>query len=312
MTSLSFTFLQDAAAAQAAADSLLAKAESAKLSLEGKSPDEILQTITDSAVKFGLKLLAAIAIFAVGAWLIKVIRRSVHNRMDKRKPRHDATLISFTDSLISIILWILLIVISISTLGVNTTSIAALLAAGGMAIGMALSGTVQNFAGGIMLLVFKPFKSGDYIEAQGFSGIVKAMNIVSTTLLTLDNKTVIVPNGTLSNGNITNYSAQTVRRVEWTVNVCYGADSNKVIEELLTIMKADSRIIDSKTPGAADPFAGLSAMKDSSIEFTVRAWVAKENYWGVLFDVYNKFYTELPKKGISFPFPQLDVHLKQN
>ena len=311
MTILNLTFLQDAAAAQAIADSLVTRAESAKLSLEGKSPDEILRTVSDSIVHFGLKLLAALAIFIIGAWLIKVIRRSVHKRMENRKPRHDATLLSFTDSLVTIVLWVILIVISISTLGVNTTSIAALLAAGGMAIGMALSGTVQNFAGGIMLLVFKPFKSGDYIEAQGFSGIVKAMNIVSTTLLTLDNKTVIVPNGILSNGNITNYSAQAVRRVEWTVNVCYGSDSNQVIAALTDIMKADDRILDASTKGAADPFAGLSAMKDSSVEFLARAWVAKDNYWKVLFDLNNKFYTELPKRGFSFPFPQVDVHIKQ-
>lgn len=311
MTPLNINFLQDAASAQAVADTLLAKADAAKAALEGKSPDEILHTITEAAVHFGLKLLAALAIFAVGAWLIKIIRKGVRRSMFKRRSQ-DTALITFTESLVSIVLWVLLIVISIGALGINTTSIAALLAAGGMAIGMALSGTVQNFAGGIMLLVFKPFKSGDFIEAQGYTGTITAMNIVSTTLLTPDNKTVIIPNGALSNGNITNYSAQGARRLEWEVSVSYGIDGDKVIAELLNILKSDSRILDASTPGAADPFAGLKAMADSSVVYVARAWVPKEVYWNVFFDINSKIYSGLPKKGISFPFPQMDVHIKQD
>lgn len=311
MTPLNINFLQDAASAQAVADTLLAKADAAKAALEGKSPDEILHTITEAAVHFGLKLLAALAIFVVGAWLIKIIRKGVRRSMFKRRSQ-DTALITFTESLVSIVLWVLLIVISIGALGINTTSIAALLAAGGMAIGMALSGTVQNFAGGIMLLVFKPFKSGDFIEAQGYTGTITAMNIVSTTLLTPDNKTVIIPNGALSNGNITNYSAQGARRLEWEVSVSYGIDGDKVIAELLNILKSDSRILDASTPGAADPFAGLKAMADSSVVYVARAWVPKEVYWNVFFDINSKIYSVLPKKGISFPFPQMDVHIKQD
>ena len=310
MTSFNFIFLQDSAAAQAVADSLAARADAARMALDGKSPDEILHTLLDAAVRFGLKLLAALAIFIIGAWIIKAVRKRVRKRLAQRKG-HDATLATFTDSFVGMVLWILLIALSIGALGINTTSIAALLAAGGMAIGMALSGTLQNFAGGIMLLVFKPFKAGDFIEAQGHSGTVKSMNIVATTILTRDNRTVILPHGALANGNITNYSAQHVRRVEWNVNVPYGTDSEKVIDELMKIMKADDRIVDAKTEHASDPFVGLSAMKDSSLEFAARAWVKTEDYWAVYFDINNKIYTELPKKGIYLPFPQMDVHIKQ-
>lgn len=303
-------FLQSSEAARAAADDLLAKADAARSALDGKSPDEILHTLMEAAIRFGLKLLAALAIFIIGAWLIKTIRKRVHKSLLQRKGQ-DTTLVTFIDSFVGMLLWILLIAISIGTLGINTTSIAALLAAGGMAIGMALSGTLQNFAGGIMLLVFKPFKAGDFIEAQGHSGTVKSMNIVATTILTRDNRTVILPHGALSNGNITNYSAQLVRRVEWTVNVPYGSDSTQVMNELMSILKADGRIVDSKAEHADDPFVGLSAMKDSSLEFAVRAWVKTEDYWAVFFDINNKIYTELPKKGINFPFPQMDVHISQ-
>ena len=309
MTVFNFIFLQDAAA-QALADSLAANADAAREALLNKSPDEILHSVPDVLVRFGLKLLAALAIFIIGAWVIKQIRKGVHKRMMKRK-FPDRTVLTFTESLVAIILWALLIVSCIGALGINTTSIAALLAAGGMAIGMSLSGTVQNFAGGIILLVFKPFKAGDFIEAQGTTGTVTSMNIITTTILTRDNKTVIIPNGALSNGNITNYSAQKARRLEWNFNVPYGSDSDLVREEIMKIIKADARIVDSNTPHAEDPFVGLSAMKDSSIEFIARAWVLTEDYWAVYFDINNAIYTELPKKGIHFPFPQMDVHIKQ-
>ena len=182
MTVFNFIFLQDAAA-QALADSLAANADAAREALLNKSPDEILHSVTDVLVRFGLKLLAALAIFIIGAWVIKQIRKGVHKRMMKRK-FPDRTVLTFTESLVAIILWALLIVSCIGALGINTTSIAALLAAGGMAIGMSLSGTVQNFAGGIILLVFKPFKAGDFIEAQGTTGTVTSMNIITTTILT--------------------------------------------------------------------------------------------------------------------------------
>ena len=310
MTIFNMIFLQDAATVKAVADSLQAKAAATKELFEGKTTDEALQTLLNHAIIFGLKLLAALVIFTIGGWLIGRIRKRVNKRMTKRRP-NETTVISFTDSLLAIVMWIMLIVITVGLLGINTTSIAALLAAGGMAIGMALSGTLQNFAGGIILLLFKPFKSGDIIEAQGNTGVVKSMNIVSTTLLTRDNKTVIIPNGALSNGNITNLSALSTRRVDWVVNVPYGTDCDQVIDALVKIIKSDSRVLDSSVPHASEPYAGMSAMKESCLEFKARAWVAVDDYWPVFYDINKKIYTELPKKGIHFPFPQLDVHIKQ-
>ncbi|MBR6002429.1 MAG: mechanosensitive ion channel, partial [Bacteroidales bacterium] len=244
------------------------------------------------------------------AWLIKRIKRLVMKGFEKKGT--EPTLVTFVSSFLTILLWTVLIVITITTLGVNTTSIAALLAAGGVALGMALSGTVQNFAGGVMLLVFKPFKVGDYIEAQGYAGFVKEVNIVSTKLTTTDNKTVILPNGALSNGNISNYFPSKLRRVDITVNVAYGASAEKVKEEILNIISADERILNAETPGADNPFVALKTLKDSSIEFVVRAWVNSPDYWPVYFNLTERIYTELPKReGISFPFPQLDVHIKE-
>lgn len=306
-----FIFLQSTeaiASAQAAADSIKNSGETAIKALGSKSPDEIVSSLTESAIHFGLKVLAALIILGLGAWIIKMVRKGVRKRMGKRK-ENDSALISFTDSLVSIILWILLICSTIAALGINTTGLAALLAAGGMAIGMAMSGTVQNFTGGIMLLIFKPFKSGDFIEAQGFSGTVKEMNIVSTKIITVDNKEIIIPNGALFNGTINNYSSQTLRRVDWGVDVSYGSDSEAVKKEIMQILIADKRVLDSSTSGAQDPFIALAAMKESSIEYTVRAWVKSSDYWGVKFDINDAIYTTLPKKGISFPFPQLDVHM---
>lgn len=211
-------------------------------------------------------------------------------------------------SLVSITLTILLIILTVGTLGVNTTSLAALLAAGGMAIGMALSGTVQNFAGGIMLLVFKPFKAGDFIEAQGFSGTVSEVNIVSTKLRTTDNRTIVLPNGALSGGTINNISQNPTRRVEWKIGVEYGSDTEKAREILLGLLNDDKRVLTG--PDAPElPSMKLSALMDSSIELQLRCWVKTEDYWDVLYDTNEKIYISLPQNGISFPFPQLDVHV---
>ena len=181
-----------------------------------------------------------------------------------------------------------------------------------MAIGMAMSGTVQNFAGGIMLLAFKPFKAGDYIEAQGYAGTVKEINIVSTKITTFDNKLIILPNGALSNGTINNYSANPVRRIDLRVDVAYGCDAVAVKEKLMAIIGTQEKILDTKTPGAQDPTVVLSAMKESSVEFFIRVWVKASDYFDVSFWLNEAVYTRLPEEGISFPFPQMDVHIKQD
>lgn len=271
--------------------------------------DVLFQEFLDKALAFGLKVIAALVIYMVGAWLIKKITRMIQRHFDRKQT--DATIASFVKSLVSIGMTVFLIIITISTLGINTTSIAALLAAGGMAIGMALSGTVQNFAGGIMLLVFKPFKAGDYIEAQGFAGTVSEVNIVSTRLTTPDNKNIIIPNGALSNGTINNYSHNKMRRVDWLVEVEYGSSSDETKKLLFSLIQDDARILGSTTEiKAADPFVGLSLLGSNGVQFVMRAWVRTEDYWDVFFEINEKIYNELPKHGISFPFNQMDVRIR--
>lgn len=268
--------------------------------------NELIGDFLEKAISFGIKVLAAILIYLIGAWLIKKIKGMLKRIFDKKGT--DAAIASFTMSIVSIALTIVLIIVTIGTLGIDTTSFAALLAGGGMAIGMALNGTVQNFAGGIMILIFKPFKSGDYIEAQGFAGTVSEVTITSTKLTTVDNRIIIIPNGALSNGTINNYSDQKFRRVDITVDVEYGTSSDAVKAVLHSIVKEDARILSEP----AEPFIALSSLKDSSIQFTMRLWVNSSDYWGVYFDTIEKVYNELPKNGIHFPFPQLDVNIKQN
>lgn len=272
------------------------------------NPNQFFEDLIHHAISFGLKVLAAILIYAIGAWLIRRIK-NILNRIFERK-HTEKTLSSFVTSMVTITLTVLLFIITIGTLGINTTSLAALLAAGGMAIGMALSGTVQNFAGGIMILMFKPFKAGDYIEALGFSGIVNEVNIVSTKLRTFDNKTIILPNGALSNGNIKNYFERKVNRLEWTENLDYSTDNAKAKEVMMNLLKSDKRILDSATPGASNPFVALNSMKDSSVEYVMKGWVNTEDYWDVMYDMNEAIFTELPKQGLSFPFPQMDIHMK--
>lgn len=272
-------------------------------------PDQLLSLLVDQAIHFGLKVLAALLIYILGAWIVKLVRKILKRGFERKKT--EATVAGFVISLVTILLWIIIIVLTISTLGINTSSLAALLAAGGVAIGMSLSGTVQNFAGGIMLLIFKPFKAGDFIEALGYTGIVKEVNIVSTKLTTTDNRLIILPNGALSSGNINNISTNPLRRVDITVSVKYGSDVEQVKAALLDIASDDARVLLSTTKGASDPFVGLIALKESSVDFVLRAWVETADYWPVFFALNEAIYSQLPKKyGISFPFPQLDVHIQ--
>lgn len=212
-------------------DSVSFDPDSAKVALTNlaqeiaTNPNQFIEDVIRDLIGFGLKVLAAIVIYSIGAWVIRKVKQLLHKIFERKHT--EKTLSSFVISLVSITLTVILVIVTIGTLGINTTSIAALLAAGGMAIGMALSGTVQNFAGGIMILLFKPFKAGDYIEALGFSGIVSDVNIVSTRLRTFDNKTIILPNGALSNGNIKNYFERKVNRLEWYTQVDYSTDNAK-------------------------------------------------------------------------------------
>ncbi len=272
---------------------------------------DLMSELIDKAVAFGLKVLAALAIYIVGIWAIRKIK-GIIARVFERKSA-DAAISSFVQSIVGISLTILLILTTISAIGINTTSIAALLAGGGVAIGMALNGTVQNFAGGIMLIAFKPFKAGDYIEAQGYEGTVSELNIVSTKLTTVDNKCIIIPNGVLSNGTINNYSQNNIRRLEWTVSVEYGSSVEETKKVLTEIIKSEQRILTAARDSApADPLVALSKLSDSAIIFVMRAWVRSTDYWDVNFLTNEKIYNELPANGIKFPFSQLDVHVHQD
>lgn len=263
--------------------------------------EKVIQQIITFSVDAGKSILLAAVIFIAGRFLISVINRLVAQMMERRKI--DATIQSFLRSFINILLTILLLISVVSALGVNTTSFAALLASAGVAIGMALSGNLQNLAGGLVILLFKPYKVGDYIDAQGVSGTVKEIQIFHTVLTTPDNKIIYVPNGSLSSGSVTNYSLSALRRVDWTIGVEYGTEIEKVRQTALDLIKKDSRILTDPAP-----FIALSALADSSVNITIRAWTKNEDYWGVFFDMNQNIYEVFNKEGIAFPFPQVTVH----
>ena len=227
--------------------------------------------------------------------------------MTKVMLRHNTepSLASFVMSLVSVILTFFLIMSIVGILGINTSSLVALLASAGLAIGMALSGTLQNFAGGVMIMLFKPFKVGDFIAAQGYEGRVNSIQIFSTHILTPDNKTVILPNGALSTGPVTNFNKETDRRLDWVFSISYGDDYDQAKAVLQRLCDADARIL--KEPA---PIIELIKMSDNSIDITVRARVKPEDYWAVFFRMNELVYKTFPEEGLHFPFPQVDVHVK--
>lgn len=267
--------------------------------------EQIISTLISMAAKFTLKILFAGLVFVIGRWLIKLLNKFATGLI--MKGRHtDPSVLSFVRSFINISLLIVLLISVINIMGIETSSFVALFASAGVAIGMALSGNLQNFAGGLIILLFKPYKVGDTIEAQNVTGTVKDIQIFSTVLITSDNKTIIIPNNSLSTGVVINYSKQRNRRVEWIVSIEYGQDfdlAGKVINELL---KEDARVL--KEPA---PLVALTQLADSSVNIAVRAWTAKDNYWDLYFDMNRKIYNTFNQKGIEFPFPQLEVHLQK-
>ena len=265
--------------------------------------DWLPEIVKEYLVPFGIKLVAAIVVLLLGRWAIKLIKKG----MTKVMLRHNTepSLASFVMSLVSVILTFFLIMSIVGILGINTSSLVALLASAGLAIGMALSGTLQNFAGGVMIMLFKPFKVGDFIAAQGYEGKVNAIQIFNTHILTPDNKTVILPNGALSTGPVTNFNKETDRRVDWTFSITYGDDYDKAKAVLQRLCDADQRIL--KEP---KPVIELIKMSDSSVDVTVRARVKPEDYWAVYFKMNELVYKTFPQEGLHFPFPQVDVHMK--
>lgn len=263
--------------------------------------DTLLDKLISLGVDAGKSILLAVVIYIAGRFIINLINRLVRQMLERKNV--DATIQSFLKSFVSILLNLLLVITVVSALGINTTSFAALLASFGVAAGMALSGNLQNLAGGLIILLFKPFKVGDMIEAQGVLGIVKEIQIIHTILQTPDNKEIFVPNGSLSSGSITNYSKMETRRVDFTVSVEYGTDVEKVTNALRDIADADSRVL--KDPQA---FIALSGLADSSVNFTFRVWVKGTDYWPVYFDLNKQIYEEFNRQDIKFPFPQLQIH----
>lgn len=261
--------------------------------------------ILEKVVEYGTSLLFAILVLVIGFWLVKRINKFVKITFEKKD--YDPSLETFLASMIAISLRILVIITALSQLGIEMTSFVALLGAAGLAIGMAFSGTLSNLAGGVMILFFKPYKVGDFIEAQGEKGTVKELRIFNTILITLDNKTVIIPNGPLANGNMINYSTQTKRRVDFTVGIAYGDDYDTAKTTLLQFVKEDPRIIDEE-----DNFIGLVELADSSVNLTLRVWCKTEDYWAVFFNMNERIYKEFGGKGLNIPFPQMDVHVHNN
>ena len=340
--------------------------------LKGLSFDDAISKIANTLVEFSFKLLIAILIFYLGRFIIRKIYKTTLNIMTSRKM--DASLTTFVLSLVKMVLYFILIITIIGILGIETSSFLALFASAGVAIGMALSGTLQNFAGGVLILLLKPYKVGDYIEAQGYAGTVKSIQLFHTIINTVDNKAIIIPNGGLSTSSINNFSLENYRRVDWEIGLSYDTDFARAKEVILAMLDEDSRVVkhyieddmilreenaqkaletrennetqqetvDDDKPKwferfiprlkrrhkkikekleddiemnafipqkiERQPFVGLKELGDSSINLTVRAWTHSSNYWPLFFQMNERFYKELPEKGFSFPFPQLDVH----
>ena len=259
----------------------------------------------DKSIDWGTKLIIAIAILVIGMMIAKRISKLTNKLL--RKKEFDESLTGFLSSMVSITLKILVVITALGQLGVEMTSFVALIGAAGLAIGMAFSGTLGNFAGGVMILIFKPYKVGDYISAQGEEGIVKEIQIFNTIILTLDNKTIIVPNGAMANGNMTNFTEEQKRRVDFTVGIAYGDDYDKAKATLEKFIAEDDKILKDEPY-----FIGLVELADSSVNLALRVWCKTEDYWDVYFKMNERIYKEFEQVGLNIPFPQLDVHIQNN
>ena len=262
------------------------------------------------ALGFCKNLLVAIIVYIIGSWMIKWLRKLFVKMLETSKV--DTTLYSFLTSIVSVVLWFTLIIVIISILGIETSSFIALFASAGVAIGMALSGTLQNFAGGVMILLFKPFKVGDYIEAQGYAGTVKDIQIFNTIIRTNDAQTIIIPNGGLSTGSLKNYSTEPYRRVDLSFQFAYGTDLQQVKDAIQEIQRRNSLILQgpvSDSPVVAAPWIGLTKLGESGVEVNTRSWCKGSDYWAVYFYLNETVYQELKDKGFMFPFNRMDVNI---
>lgn len=298
-----FIFL-DAVASEAVVDA--AKSTGIVEQLSGLTPEEIMHAVTALCVSLAGKLVKVLLIWFVGRWIVRKGVKLVKKIMQRRNV--NASVSSFVSSMIDVVSMAVIIIMIIGVLGIDTSSFIALFASAGVAVGMALSGTLQNFAGGVMIIMFRPFKVGDFIEAQGEAGTVKEIQIFNTIIKTGDNKIILLPNGPLSTGIINNSSREPQRRLDFTFSIAYGDDYEKAKAVVLRLIKEDGRVLD--TPAA--PFVALSSLSASSIDMTVRVWCKQEDYWNIKFDLTQKVYETFPKEGLNFPYQTLTLHVEKN
>jgi small conductance mechanosensitive channel len=268
--------------------------------------EDMTKYLDDYILPFAINFAMALVIYVIGKFVVKILVSAFGKLLVKSK--YDEMLINFLKSIVNAVLMLFVIIAALNELGINTTSLAAILAAAGLAIGLSLQSSLQNFAAGVMLLVFRPFKKGDFVDAGGVAGSVKSIGVFSTIMNTPDNKEIIIPNGNIYGGNIINFSAKDTRRVDMTFGIGYGDDlllAKKLLEEMVA---ADERILAEPAPQVA-----VSELGDSSVNFVVRPWVNSADYWGVMFDFTEAVKLRFDSEGISIPFPQMDVHVhKQN
>ena len=263
---------------------------------------QLLELAQTKGVEFGINVVIALAIFYVGKMVISIVVRGLRKVM--RRQEVEKTLETFVCNLVRTVLLVFVIIAAIGQLGIETTSFIAVFGAAGLAVGLAMQGALSNFAAGVLIVLFRPYRVGDFIEAAGINGVVEQVQILTTVLKTGDNKQIIVPNGQIMDSIITNYSANDTRRVDMVVGVSYGDDLDKVRSTIQELVAAEERILDEPACTIA-----VSALADSSVNFVVRPWVKTSDYWGVMFDLTEAIKKRFDKEGISFPFPQQDVHL---
>lgn len=257
------------------------------------------------AMTYGLKIIGAVLIFVIGVWIAKRIQKLLVAVMKKKKV--DDTLQTFLENLVYILLMIVIVLAALSALGVETTSFIAILGAAGLAIGLALQGTLGNVGSGVILISFRPFKAGDFVTAGGETGTIGSITLFATTLLTPDNKVITIPNSTIAGGNITNFSAKETRRLSLVFSIGYGDDLKLAKSVLQEIITSDPRVLSDPAP-----FVGVLELGESSVDFAFRPWVKSEDYWDVHFDMQEKVKLTFDEKGISIPFPQMDIHLNKS
>ncbi len=265
---------------------------------------QVFSSLLSESIWIVLKIILALVIYWAGRWLIRRLIKLLNGIYERRSV--DKSLQTFLRNLVKAVCYIVLVLLIIQVIGINTTSIVALLASAGLAIGMALSGTLQNFAGGVMILLLKPYRVGDFIEAQGKSGTVEEIMLFSTKIATPAKQIIYIPNSSIATSIIDNYSTSPTRRADWSIGIAYGDDVESARKAILEILAADKRVLQDPAP-----VVYVATLADSAVTLSVRAWCANNDYWDLFFAMNEAFYKTLPQKGIHFPFPQMDIHLQK-